>query len=185
MKPTAIFLGHIGKSIGILYAKNKGEGSGSDIRNSKCLNFFKSQTSLNVSTKDLSIYDVKKTISKGFPVIFQILHPYDEDGHCALIDHVVTETREYENFYIPNNPQNGPSIVVLPSSSKDWTLEELQKIYGNEVYKEHITETNTIYKINWGWGDDDNEISINASDYIWKTSDYDYLRSSALMYYIE
>lgn len=92
MKPTAAFLGYIGKSIGTVYAEYVGEGSGSDIRNSKCLNFFKSQSGLSVSIKTLSSNYVKSVITRGFPVIFQILHPNDAKGHCALIDQMVTET---------------------------------------------------------------------------------------------
>lgn len=109
MKPTAVFLGHIGVSIGVHYGKrynypndkDKHDGTSSDLRYSKCIEFIENQANLKVEIVDLEQKYVISNLEKGYPVVAQVFLKNDSYGHAFLIDHCDTEMTSFYNYYTP------------------------------------------------------------------------------------
>lgn len=189
MKSTAIFLGNIGVSIGVSYGKRyhyandekKHDGTGSDLKNRTCINFFKDQTNLNVEVVSLDEKYICSNLKKGYPIVAQVTHVYDNAGHAFIIDHYDTEMTKFYNYYTPTIL---PPDAEWPEISSDITLDELKALFGEIIVEEVIT-TKAFYQMNWGFYGDYDDLKFDRWCVEWEVDEYVYDSNSAEMYNIK
>lgn len=97
MKPTAIFLGWIGKSINMNYGLDV---SLADPFSDLSMDFFKIQTGLNISPLKYSDTSVRNILKKGYPVLVYARNNLSPYGHVWLIDYYDSIVTSYVNYYV-------------------------------------------------------------------------------------
>ncbi|MCM1355379.1 MAG: C10 family peptidase [Staphylococcus sp.] len=191
MKPTAIFLGYIGKSINTDYGKiynrfdDKGihrpDGSTAQTISDISVNFFKNQTGLDLDIKSADSGNVASVLEKGYPVVVRSSINGSNIGHAYLIDYYESEWTEYYNYYT-TSPL--PPDAEWPDLYPEITLAELEALFG-EIIIEREFSSKTYFKMNWGWGGSQNDTYFDAWCTEWEAGGNKFDRRSTQMYYIK
>ncbi|MCM1136965.1 MAG: C10 family peptidase [Muribaculum sp.] len=187
MRPTAIFLGYIGVSLKMKYGKiyygndGKSDGSSSNTISKNSMEFFNSQTQLDIEIKNLNSEDVKSVLRKGHPVVSWIYHyPGDKSGHTFLIDYFESERTKFYNYYTTTIY---PEDAEWPDIPADISIDELKNLFG-EIIVEEVVSTKTFYQMNWGQSGYCDNYKIDPWCMEWNVLDTVYDRSTAKMYNI-
>ncbi len=180
MKPTALFLGHVGVEIYTKYGKFDGDGSSSNEWNIS--NFINSSCDLNTT---ISLFNYQKLITNftsGLPVVGVSTGSVTENnsekgtGHAYIIDYAETINQKVYEVYAWSQTGVTNPPVITPSDPIDNpygpTLSYYRAKYGNIDYTHSFTNTERWIKMNWGWHGLNNDVMINADLSSWIINRY-------------
>lgn len=175
MKPTALFLGHVGVEIFTSYGKKDGMGSGASEIN--MLDFINSSCGIKMKFSTFDYLRLTTDLKSGLPAVGVSGGYLTENninkpgGHAYLIDFAETVNYDIYEVYAYVSSSSITPPVISPSDPIDNpygpSLSYYRAKYGSIDSFHNSTNTERWIKMNWGWHGMNNDVLINADLSSW------------------